>query len=198
VHLGVTGEYDLLVLDQAAIGLPSWHALTDLRKEKATPIMVFTGLDRVADRVKALELGADDCLTKPFIYSEFLAHIHALLRRGNALEPHLFSVADLQVDPVNHKVVRNGLRIDLTPKEFNLLLLLLRHCGNVISHTSIAEQVWDMNFDSDTNVVEVTVHRLRSKIDDLFETKLLHTVRGVGYVLEHRKCLSDCGSDRVS
>jgi two-component system, OmpR family, copper resistance phosphate regulon response regulator CusR len=189
-HLGTTGEYDLLVLDQAAIGLASWRVLTALRKEKSAPILVFTRVDCVGDRVRGLELGADDCLSKPFVFSEFLARTHALLRRGNALEPQIFRIADLEVDPSGHKVVRNGERIDLTPKEFGLLLLLLRQRGKVISHTMIAEQVWDMNFDSDTNVVEVTMHRLRGKIDDLAETKLIHTVRGVGYVLEHRECQS--------
>ncbi len=188
LHLGVTGEYDLLTLDQAAVGLASWRVLTHLRKEKSTPILVFTGLDCVADRVRGLELGADDCLAKPFVFSELLARIHALVRRGNALEPKTFRIADLEVDPASHRVVRNGARVDLTPKEFGLLLLLLRQRGKVISHTTITEQVWDMNFDSDTNVVEVTVRRLRAKIDDLAEMKLIHTVRGVGYVLEHREC----------
>ena len=186
LHLGVTGEYDLFVLDRSTIGLAGWRVLTELRKAKPTPILVFTEPDCVADRVKGLELGADDCLAKPFAYSEFLARAYALLRRGNALEPQTFRIADLEVDPAGHKVVRNGERVDLTPKEFSLLLLVLRHRGKVLSHTTIAEQVWDMNFDSDTNVVEVTIRRLRAKIDDASKTKLIHTVRGAGYVLEHR------------
>ncbi len=185
-HLGVTGEYDLIVLDRSSIGLAAWRVLTGLRTAKFTPILVFTGSDCVADRVKGLELGADDCLEKPFAYSEFLARAFALLRRGNALEPQTYRVADLVVDPSGHRVTRNGERVDLTRKEFGLLLLLLRHRGKVLSHTTIAEQVWDMNFDSDTNVVEVTVRRLRAKLDDFSDTKLIHTVRGLGYVLEHR------------
>lgn len=186
VHLGVTGEYDLLVLDRSTLGLTGWRVLTELRKAKHTPILVFTEAGNVADRVEGLELGADDCLEKPFAYSEFLARAHALVRRGNGLEPEMFCVADLKVDAVGHRVVRNGEHVHLTPKEFGLLLLLLRHCGKVLSHTTITEQVWDINFDSDTNIVEVTVRRLRAKVDDPFETKLIHTVRGVGYVLEHR------------
>jgi two-component system, OmpR family, copper resistance phosphate regulon response regulator CusR len=186
LHLGVTGEYDLFVLDRFALGLDGWRILTELRKAKTIPILVLTGPDCVADRVKGLELGADDCLAKPFAYCEFLARAYALLRRGNALEPQTFRIADLEVDLAGHKVVRNSERVDLTPKEFSLLLLLLRHRGKVLSHTTIAEQVWDINFDSDTNVVEVTIRRLRAKIDDASKTKLIHTVRGVGYVLEHR------------
>ena len=186
VHLGVTGEYDLLVLDRSTLGLTGWRVLTELRKAKHTPILVFTEPGSVADRVAGLELGADDCLEKPFAYSEFLARAHALVRRGNGLEPETFCVADLEVDAAGHRAVRNGERVDLTPKEFGLLLLLLRHCGKVLSHTTITEQVWDINFDSDTNIVEVTVRRLRAKVDEPFETKLIHTVRGVGYVLEHR------------
>ena len=186
LHLGATREYDLLVLDLASIGLASWRLLTELRKAKPTPILVLTGPDCVTDRVKGLELGADDCLAKPFAYSEFLARAYALLRRGNALEPQTFRIADLEIDPAGHRVIRNGERVDLTPKEFGLLLLLLRHRGQVLSHAKIAEKVWYMNFDSDTNVVEVTVRRLRAKVDDPSDTKLIHTVRGAGYVLEHR------------
>lgn len=197
VHLGVTGEYDLFVLDRSTSGLASWRVLTELRNAKSTPILVFTGPDCVADRVKGLELGADDCLAKPFAYSEFLARAHALLRRGNALEPQTFRIADLEVDPAGHRAIRNGERVDLTPKEFGLLLLLLRHRGEVLSHTTIAEQVWDMNFDSDTNFVEVTVRRLRAKVDDPSATKLIHTVRGVGYVLEHRDSQPEHASNHV-
>ncbi len=186
VHLGITGDYDLLVLDRSTPQLTGWHTLIELRNAKHTPILVFTRRGSVADRVEGLELGADDCLEKPFAYSEFLARAHALVRRGNGVEPETFRVADLEVDAVGHRVVRNGERIHLTPKEFGLLLLLLRRCGKVLSHTTITEQVWDINFDCDTNIVEVTVRRLRAKVDDPFATKLIHTVRGMGYVLEHR------------
>jgi len=136
--------------------------------------------------VRGLELGADDYLVKPFAFSELLARLRAFVRRGHSIEPEVRHVADLELDRVRQRVRRGGRRIDLTPKEFALLHLLARHAGEVISRTRIAEQVWDMNFDSDTNVVEVAVRRLRAKIDDPFPAKLIHTVRGVGYVLELR------------
>jgi two-component system copper resistance phosphate regulon response regulator CusR len=140
----------------------------------------------VADRVKGLELGADDYLVKPFAFAELLARVRSLLRRAPGRQPDTVHVADLELDLVRHKAARAGKRLDLTPKEFALLSLLARRAGEVLSRTLIAEQVWDMNFDSDTNVVDVHVRRLRAKVDDPFERKLIHTVRGVGYVLEDR------------
>ena len=139
------------------------------------------------DRVKGLELGADDYLVKPFAFTELLARIRTLLRRGSAREPESLQIADLTIDVIRRRVMRNAERIDLTPKEFALLHLLARRKGEVLSRSFIASQVWDMNFDSDTNVVDVAVRRLRAKIDDDFERKLLHTVRGMGYVLEDRE-----------
>ena len=184
LHLALTGNYELVVLDVMLPGKNGWQVLTELRRVKQTPILFVTARDRVEDRVKGLELGADDYLVKPFAYSEFLARVHALIRRGKVIEPDIFRAADLEVDPVRRTVTRGGARIALTPKEFALLLLLLRHRGEVLTRTLIAEQVWDINFDSDTNTVDVAVRRLRTKVDDPFDARLIHTVRGVGYVLE--------------
>ena len=170
--------------------------LKSLRERKDTPVIFLTARDRVEDRVKGLEFGADDYLVKPFAFSELLARIRALLKRGKSREPEVLRIADLEVDLLRRKVFREGTRIDLTAKEFALLALLLRHRGEVMSRTTIAEQVWDMNFDSDTNVVEVAVRRLRSKIDDPFDKKLVHTVRGMGYVLEDRGALHAKPSSR--
>ena len=184
LHLALTGNYELVVLDVMLPGKNGWQVLAELRRVKQTPILFVTARDRVEDRVKGLELGADDYLVKPFAYSEFLARVHALIRRGKVIEPDIFRAADLEVDPVRRTVTRGGARIALTPKEFALLLLLVRHRGEVLTRTLIAEQVWDINFDSDTNTVDVAVRRLRAKVDDPFDARLIHTVRGVGYVLE--------------
>jgi len=154
---------------------------------KRTPILFLTARDSVEDRVKGLELGADDYLVKPFAFSELLARVRSILRRGPSRESDELVIGDLQIDFRKHKAHRAGKRLDLTPKEFALLSLLARHAGEVLSRTLIAEQVWDMNFDSETNVVDVHVRRLRSKVDDPYEKKLIHTVRGVGYVLEERE-----------
>ena len=152
---------------------------------------MLTARDRVEDKVRGLQEGADDYLAKPLAFSELLARVQALLRRGgserSAQETTAFRVADLEVDLIRRKATRSGQRLDLTAKEFALLALLLRRRGEVLSRTVLAEQVWDMNFDSDTNVVEVAVRRLRSKLDDPFETRLLHTVCGMGCVLEDRE-----------
>ncbi|MFM9972251.1 MAG: heavy metal response regulator transcription factor [Burkholderiales bacterium] len=185
-HLALSGDYDLVVLDVGLPGIDGWGVLRAIRAKKQTPVMYLTARDRVDDRVKGLELGADDYLIKPFAFSELLARIRGLLRRGKARDPEQICVGDLVVDLLRHKVLRGGERVDLTAKEFALLALLARRSGEVLSRTLIAEQVWDMNFDSDTNVVDVAVRRLRAKIDDPHAAKLIHTIRGIGYVLEER------------
>ena len=186
VHHAVSSNYDLIILDVGLPDMDGWSALREIRKEQQTPVLFLTARDRVEDRVRGLELGADDYLVKPYAFSELLARVRALMRRGKAQEPDVMRMADLEVHLLRRRVERAGERIDLTAKEYALLLLFLRRQGEVLSRTLIAEQVWDMNFDSDTNVVEVAVRRLRAKIDDPFEVKLIHTVRGFGYVMEER------------
>jgi two-component system copper resistance phosphate regulon response regulator CusR len=187
LHLARTVAYDLVILDVMLPNLDGWTILTALRQEgKQTPILYLTARDAVHDRVKGLELGADDYLVKPFAFSELLARVRTILRRSPARQPETVQIADLEVDLVRLRAFRGGRRLDLTAKEFALLSLLARRTGNVLSRTLIAEQVWDMNFDSDTNVVDVHIRHLRGKVDDPFERKLIHTVRGVGYVLEER------------
>ena len=185
LHLALTGDYDLVVLDVMLPRLDGWEVLREIRqKGKHLPVLFLTARDQVEDRVKGLEYGADDYLVKPFAFSEMLARVRALLRRGRTSEPELLQVADLELDLLRRRVTRAGRRIDLTAKEFALLELLLRRQGEVLPRSLIASQVWDMNFDSDTNVIEVAMRRLRAKIDDEFEPKLIRTVRGMGYVLE--------------
>jgi two-component system, OmpR family, copper resistance phosphate regulon response regulator CusR len=186
LHLAESGDYDLIILDVMLPGLDGWRVLERLRRAGQTlPVLFLTARDQVDDRVKGLELGADDYLVKPFAFVELLARVRTLLRRGKAtIEPTLLKVADLELDLLSRRAVRAGRRIDLTAKEFALLELLLRRQGEVLPRTLIASQVWDMNFDSDTNVVEVAVRRLRAKVDDGFEPKLIQTVRGMGYRLE--------------
>lgn len=190
LHLALEADYDLVLLDVMLPGLDGFAVLSALRKVKSVPVLMLTARDQVQDRVRGLESGADDYLIKPFAFSELLARVHALLRRGPSVRDTQASMTlrldDLELDLARRKVQRGGRRIDLTAKEFNLLSLLLRRQGEVLSRTLLTEQVWDMNFDGGTNVVEVAVRRLRSKIDDPFERKLLHTVRGMGYVLEVR------------
>lgn len=184
-HLALTGEYDLIILDVMLPGCDGWQVLHALRQSgKQTPVLFLTARDGVEDRVKGLDLGADDYLVKPFAFSELLARVRALLRRGREIEPELLRVADLELDLLRRRVTRGGQRIALTAKEFVLLTLFVRRRGEVISRTSIAEQVWELHFDTDTNIVEVAVRRLRAKVDDPFEHKLIHTIRGMGYVLE--------------
>lgn len=178
--------YDLLILDVMMPGLDGWEVLRKVRAAgKDVPVLFLTARDRVEDRVKGLELGADDYLIKPFAFSELLARVRTLLRRGSSA-PSLthMKIADLEVDLMKRRAIRGGRRIDLTAKEFALLELLLRRRGEVLPKALIASQVWDMNFDSDTNVIEVAVRRLRAKIDDDFELKLIHTARGMGYMLD--------------
>ncbi len=185
VHLATTGDYDLVVLDVMLPGRDGWSALRAIREAgKSMPVLFLTARDQVEDRVKGLELGADDYLVKPFAFSEALARVRTLLRRGKTVEPDVLRVADMELDLRRRRVTRAGKRIDLTAKEFALLELLLRRHDEVLPRSLIASQVWDMNFDSDTNVIEVAVRRLRAKIDDGFEPKLIHTIRGMGYVLE--------------
>lgn len=187
LDLAWTNDYDVIILDVMLPGKDGWSVLEELRRAgKRTSVLFLTARDSVQDRVKGLDLGADDYLVKPFAFSELLARVRSLLRRGPARQKEVVHVADLELDAVRHKASRSGLRLDLTPKEFLLLSLLARRSGEVLSRTLIAEQVWDMNFDSNTNVVDVHVRRLRSKVDDPFPSKLIHTVRGVGYVLEAR------------
>ena len=186
LHLAITGDYDLLVLDVMLPGLNGWQLLETLRRSGNTlPVLFLTARDQVEDRVKGLELGADDYLVKPFAFSEFLARVRTLLRRGKtSLDPTVLQIADLELDLLRRRVQRGGRRIDLTAKEFALLELLLRRQGEVLPRSLIASQVWDINFDSDSNVIEVAMRRLRAKMDDDFEPKLLRTIRGMGYVLE--------------
>jgi two-component system copper resistance phosphate regulon response regulator CusR len=190
LHLATEGDHDLILLDSMLPGIDGLAVLAALRQSRQTPVLMLTARAQIEDRVQGLRSGADDYLVKPFAFSELVARIQVLLRRAsphrNSVQPSLFTLADLALDLIRRKAQRGGQRLDLTTKEFNLLSLLLRRQGQVISRTELAEQVWDMNFDSGTNVVEVAVRRLRSKLDMPFERPLLHTVRGMGYVLEDR------------
>lgn len=185
LHLATTGDHDLLVLDVMLPRMDGWAVLQALRVSgHEVPVLFLTARDEVDDRVRGLELGADDYLVKPFAFAELLARVRGLLRRGRNKEPEILTAADLEIDLLRRRVRRGGVRIDLTAKEFALLELLVRRQGEVLPRSLIASQVWDMNFDSDTNVIEVAVRRLRAKIDDPFEPRLIRTVRGMGYVLE--------------
>jgi two-component system copper resistance phosphate regulon response regulator CusR len=187
LHRARTDGYDLIILDVMLPEQDGWSVLTGLRQAgRQTLVLFLTARDAVEDRVKGLELGADDYLVKPFAFSELLARVRTLLRRSGPRQPELLRIADLEIDLARHRASRGGQRLELTPKEFLLLALLAQRAGEVLSRTLIAGQVWDMNFDSGTNVVDVHVRRLRSKVDDPFGRKLIHTVRGVGYVLEQR------------
>lgn len=187
LHAAANGDHDLVILDVMLPGIDGLAVLSALRTSKATPVLLLTAKGQTNDKVRGFDLGADDYLVKPFQFPELLARVRALLKRGKAqLQDSMLRVADLELDPVRHHATRSGKRIDLTAKEFALLTLLMQRTGEVLSRTQIASLVWDINFDSDTNVVEVAIRRLRAKIDDAFEPTLIHTVRGVGYVLEHR------------
>jgi two-component system copper resistance phosphate regulon response regulator CusR len=187
LHLALHGEYDLVILDVMLPELDGWQVLASLRRRGLEmPVLFLTARDQVEDRVKGLELGADDYLVKPFSFAELLARVRTILRRGRGggLDSNVLRVADLELDLLRRRVTRGGKRIDLTAKEFGLLELLMRRQGEVLPRSLIASQVWDMNFDSDTNVIEVAMRRLRLKIDDGQSVKLIQTVRGMGYVLE--------------
>lgn len=187
LHFALTGEYTFIILDVMLPDRDGWSVLAELRLTgKETPVIFLTARDSVDDRVKGLELGADDYLVKPFAFSELLARIRTVLRRGPGRNPETVRIADLEIDFLKRKAIRAGKRLDLSPKEFLLLWLLASHAGEVLTRTYISEQVWDMFFDCDTNVVDVAILRLRKKIDDPYPVKLLYTVRGVGYVLENR------------
>ena len=180
------GQFDLIILDIMLPGLNGWQLLEIIRRTSSTPVIFLTARDAVEDKVRGLEQGADDYLAKPFSFAELLARSRKLLQRAPLREITLYQLADLQLEPLSRRVTRAGQRIELTNKEFTLLQLLISHEGEVMTRTYIASQVWHMNFDSDTNVVDVAIRRLRAKIDDGFETKLVHTVRGMGYVCEVR------------
>lgn len=185
LHLALTGSYDLIILDIMLPGRDGISVLQAFRRAgRDTPVLFLTAKDAVEDRVQGLELGADDYLVKPFAFSELLARVRSILRRGPSRQPDILNVADLTLDVARHRASRAGTKLDLTPKEFALLSLLVRRRGEVLTRTIIAELVWEMNFDSDTNVVDVAVRRLRSKVDDPFPLKLIRTVRGVGYSLD--------------
>lgn len=186
LHMAQTGDYDLLILDVMLPGMDGWQVLRSLRRNSLEmPVLFLTAKDHVDDRIKGLELGADDYLIKPFSFAELLARVRTILRRGRVgTEVTVLQVADLELDLLRRRISRSGKRIDLTTKEFGLLELLMRHQGEVLPRSLIASQVWDMNFDSDSNVIEVAIRRLRAKIDGTYDTKLIQTVRGMGYVLE--------------
>ena len=185
-HLAMTHDYDVIVLDAMLPGIDGFTLLRALRQTKQTPVIMLTARDSIEDRVRGLHDGADDYLVKPFSFLELLARLQALQRRGRAQEPTQLKIANLQIDLMARKAWRGAERIDLSAKEFALLAVLARRQGEILSKTAIAELVWDMNFDSNTNVVEVAIKRLRAKVDNAFSPKLLHTIRGMGYVLEAR------------
>ena len=185
LHLAMTGDHDLVILDVMLPGIDGFAVLSALRTAKQIPVLMLTARGQTGDKVKGFDLGADDYLVKPFQFPELLARVRALLRRGHATTPeNILRVGDLEIDQIKHRATRAGQRIELSAKEFGLLTLLARRAGEVLSRTEIASLVWDINFDSDTNVVEVAIRRLRVKIDEPFESKLIRTVRGVGYVID--------------
>jgi two-component system copper resistance phosphate regulon response regulator CusR len=185
LHLAQEVDFDLIILDVMLPALDGWQVLERLRESgRKSLVLMLTARDTVHERVRGFQLGADDYLVKPFAFSELLARARSLLRRSTPRSQETLRMADLEIDLLRQRATRAGQKIDLTSKEFVLLSLLARHAGEVLSRTLIAESVWDMNFDSDTNVVDVNVRRLRSKVDDPFPVKLIRTVRGAGYVLE--------------
>ena len=185
-HLAMTDLFDVIILDVMLPDVSGWKILQSLREaDNKTPVLFLSARDSIDDRVKGLELGADEYLIKPFAFAEVLARVRTLIRRGAVQTvDDILIVADLEMDIPKRKIQRAGKRILLSNKEFSLLELLLRREGEVLPRSLIASQVWDMNFDSDTNVIDVAIRRLRAKVDDDFTVKLIHTVRGMGYKLE--------------
>jgi two-component system copper resistance phosphate regulon response regulator CusR len=187
LFLATNYHYDLIILDIMLPKLDGWSIIVEIRRlHSDVRVLFLTARDNVEDKVKGLELGADDYLVKPFAFSELLARIRSLLRRSSPQSSDTIIIADLTIDIAKHKAMRGPLRLNLTQKEFALLVVLAQRTGEVLSRTLIAELVWDINFDSDTNVIDVAIRRLRQKIDGPFEKNLIHTVRGMGYVLEER------------
>jgi two-component system copper resistance phosphate regulon response regulator CusR len=185
LHLALSSPYDLLVIDVMLPGRDGWAVVAELRgRNVSTPILFLTARDSVRDRVKGLDLGADDYLVKPFAFSELLARVRSLLRRSPARPEKEFRIEDLEIDTRRHRAIRSGIALNLTAKEFLLLTQLARAAGEVVSRAQIMEQVWDINFETSTNIVDVMVRRLRAKVDDPFKRKLVHTIRGVGYALK--------------
>jgi len=185
-HLALTEDYDLIILDVMLPGQDGWTVLKNLRHERSTSVLLLTARDDLDDKVQGLEMGGDDYLIKPFDFAELLARVRSILRRGHVRDAASLHVSDLALDLTRRKATRQGDTILLTAKEFALLWLLMRRHGEILSRSTIASQVWDMNFDSDTNVVDAAIRRVRAKVDDNYEPKLIHTVRGMGYVLEER------------
>ena len=191
LDLATTRSYDLIILDVMLPRRNGWSVMSELRRQVDTPVIFLSARDAVPDRIKGLELGADDYLLKPFAFSELLARIRTVLRRGPSQPMASLRVANLELDLVRHQARRGGRQLVLTAKEFSLLALMARHQGEVLTRTQIAELVWDIHFHSDSNVVDVAIGRLRRKVDHGFATELIHTVRGIGYVLEERAHGSD-------
>jgi two-component system, OmpR family, copper resistance phosphate regulon response regulator CusR len=181
LHMALEHPYELVILDVMLPGLDGWEVMRALRAKRDLPVIFLTARDHVNDRINGLQLGADDYLVKPFSFTELVLRVRTLLRRGVVREADFFEFADLKLDVLRRKVTRQGIDIVLTNKEFMLLHLLVKRQGEALSRTQIASEVWDMNFDSDTNVVDVAVKRLRAKVDQPFEKKLIHTVRSIGY-----------------
>jgi two-component system copper resistance phosphate regulon response regulator CusR len=181
LHMALTNTYDLVVLDVMLPGIDGWQIMPALREKRDLRVLFLTARDQLSDRIRGLELGADDYLVKPFSFTELVLRIRTLLRRGAAREAEFYEFADLRLDVLRRTVTRDGAEIALTNKEFLLLHLLIKRQGEALSRTLIASEVWNMNFDSDTNVVDVAIKRLRAKIDQPFGKKLIHTVRSVGY-----------------
>lgn len=186
LHMALEHDYDLLILDVMLPGKDGWQVMGELRQKRDVPVIFLTARDHVDDRITGLRLGADDYLIKPFSFTELVLRVRTLLRRGVVRESETFQLADLQLDPLRRKVTRQGVNIVLTNKEFMLLHLLVKRQGEALSRAVIASQVWDMNFDSDTNVVDVAIKRLRAKVDAPFEKKLIHTVRSIGYTFREQ------------
>jgi len=187
LHLAMTGDYDVIVLDIMLPMQDGWSVLQEICKHRPDQhVLVLTAMDAVSERVKGLSLGADDYLVKPFAFSELLARVRNLLRRGSMRQEIVLRFADLEMDLSRYRASRAGVLLDLAPQEYRLLEYLLRHASEVLTRTRLAEQLWDMNFDGDSNVIDVAIRRLRRKVDNPYQRKLIHTLRGVGYVLDER------------